>query len=81
MCVAIDEHTVFQNGKLLILIHTYIVIILNRVRSFRETYITVGEIKSLIPPTVHLMALTATASKTTRNDVYRIVGLSNPILI
>lgn len=38
--------------------------------SFLETYRRVGEIRSLIPPSVHIMALTATASLTTRNQIY-----------
>ena len=46
-----------------------------RGNSFRETYQRLGEIKSLIPPHVHVMALTATASNTTRNQVYRLLGM------
>lgn len=40
-----------------------------------------GEIRSLIPPSVRVMALTATASVTTRNLVYRMLGLHSPVLV
>ena len=41
----------------------------------------VGELKNLIPPKVHIMALTATARPKTRDDVYRILGFHKPVLV
>jgi len=38
----------------------------------------VGEIHSFVPPTVHMMCLTATASLELRKQVENIVGLKNP---
>lgn len=52
-----------------------------RGNTFRETYRRLGEIRSLIPPSVHIMALTATASTTTRNQVYRLLGMHQPVLV
>ena len=38
----------------------------------------IGEICNLIPETVHVMCLTATATKQVRKKVTSIVGLNNP---
>ncbi len=40
-----------------------------------------GEVRSLIPSGVHLMALTATATVPTRQKVIRILGMKNPAVI
>ena len=34
-----------------------------------------------MPPSVHLMAVTATATKTTRSEVYRMLGMCQPALV
>ena len=52
-----------------------------RGHTFRETYRRLGEIRSLVPPSVHLMAVTATATKTTRSEVYRMLGMYQPALV
>ncbi len=48
---------------------------------FRESYKRVGEIRSLLPKEIHLMALTATASNTTRQECCKILGIANPVVV
>ena len=40
-----------------------------------------GEVRSLIPSNIHIMAMTATATTTTRNQVIAILGLVNPVVV
>ena len=40
-----------------------------RVQSFRKLLLRVGEIRSQLPPAVHIMALIATAATVIRKDV------------
>ena len=49
--------------------------------SFRKVLQQIGEIRSLIPPTVHVMCLTATATKQVQKEVINIVGLKNPMVM
>ncbi|KAL5481472.1 hypothetical protein EMCRGX_G021638 [Ephydatia muelleri] len=46
--------------------------------SFRKEFRQLGEIRSLIPPSTRVMALTATASTKTRQEVIHILGMRNP---
>ena len=39
------------------------------------------EVRSLIPPSVHMMCLTATATKSLREEVIAILGMKNPEVI
>ena len=41
----------------------------------------IGELRSLIPSEVHMMALTATATVTLREEVISILGMKNPVII
>ena len=41
----------------------------------------VGEVRSLVPPSVRVMALTATATKTDRLAVSRALGLNHPFVM
>ncbi len=41
----------------------------------------IGEVRSLLPRGVHLLALTATATKTTQNAVARILGMRNTLTV
>lgn len=43
--------------------------------SFRKEFSHLGEIRSLLPEDVHLMALTATATKATRQHIVRILNM------
>ena len=56
-------------------------ILFYRGQSFRETYRRVGEIRSLISSNVNLMALTATASKSTREKVSQMLSLRTATLV
>ena len=49
--------------------------------TFRESLQHIGEIRSLVPCTVPVMALTATATHSLRLDLARFIGLKNPIMI
>ena len=46
--------------------------------SFREAFTRIKEIRSLMPSTVGVMALTATASKPLREKVELLLGMRNP---
>ena len=48
---------------------------------FRKEYAEIGEIRSLVPPGIHVMALTATASSSTRKAVIRILGMKNVAIV
>ena len=46
--------------------------------TFRHVLARVGEVRSLIPSSVHVMALTATATSSDRIAVTQMIGLQNP---
>ena len=52
-----------------------------RGESFREEYTRLGELRSLVPPTCKFMALTATASRSTREKITRSLVMWKPITI
>ena len=52
-----------------------------RGEEFRKEYSRLGEVWSILPQNVHVMALTATATKTLRRDVRDILGMENPVLV
>ena len=49
----------------------YILLLLYRGDVFRMALSRIGEIRSIIPPNVHVMALTATATRITRAEVLK----------
>ena len=49
-----------------------------RGESFREVFLQVGELRSLVLPNVKVMALTATISQSSRLFVQRLLGMHNP---
>ena len=49
--------------------------------NFRHAYARVGEIRSITPANIHLMALTATATRHTRNDVIKKLGMKHCTII
>ena len=53
----------------------------NRGETFRQILLRIGEVRSLIPPSVHVMALTATATRSDRLSITRIIGLRNPYVV
>ncbi len=46
-----------------------------------EEFSMLGEVRSLIPGRVNIMALTATATKLTRQKVVRILGMRSPVVV
>ena len=49
--------------------------------TFRSTLRRIGEVTSILPASINIMALTATASKSLRYIVSKVVGLDNPYII
>jgi ATP-dependent DNA helicase RecQ len=47
--------------------------------SFRDAFLRIKEVRSLMPSGVNIMALTATASKTLREKVQLFLGMRNPV--
>ena len=48
---------------------------------FRTEFSHLGEIRSLLSSSVHVMALTATATKTSRRAICRVLGMQAPLII
>ena len=49
--------------------------------NFRRAFSHLGEIRSIIPENVHVMALTATATKTTRQFIIKKLNMYNPVIV
>ena len=65
-------------------LHTYtctILLLLHRGDSFRSEFLRIGEIRSILPPDVHMMALTATASSTLHISIIKTLGMYNTALV
>ena len=52
-----------------------------RGETFRKEFAKLGEVRSLLPHGVHVMALTATATKTSRRDICKKLGMVNPFVL
>ena len=48
---------------------------------FRREFSNLGQVRSLIPPTVNIMALTATATTQTQNKIVAILGMLSPEVV
>ncbi|KAL5510677.1 hypothetical protein EMCRGX_G006265 [Ephydatia muelleri] len=48
---------------------------------FRTEFSNLEEVRSLIPPHVHIMGMTATATRDTRDRVIATLDLINPVII
>ena len=59
----------------------YFLFLLCRGEEFRKEYLRLGEVRSILPQSVHIMALTATATKTLRKDVCDILDMKDPVLV
>ena len=55
--------------------------LLCRGEEFRKEYLRLGEVWSILPQSVHVMALTATATKTLRKDVCDILDMKDSVLV
>ena len=49
--------------------------------TFRKTLHRIGEIRSILPKNINVLALTATANASLRCDVMKIIGMIDPIVI
>lgn len=56
-------------------------IVYYRGKQFRKEYAHLGEIRGLLPNGVHIMALTATATKYTRKYICKSLSLVDPVMI
>ena len=54
---------------------------LYRGERFRKDYSHLGELRALIPPHVHIMALTATATIKSRQAIVTSLGMDSPFVI
>ena len=54
---------------------------INRGDSFIVTYSQLGDIRSLLPSNIHIIALTATATKETLKVVSNRLSLESPVLV
>lgn len=52
-----------------------------RGQHFRVEFSKLGEVRSLIPSQVNLMAMTATATMDTRRKIIGILGMTNPAVV
>jgi len=48
---------------------------------FRQTMLRIHEVRSLVPTSICLLALTATATKSICDDVSKILGMRNPLVV
>ena len=53
----------------------------NRGETFRRTMLRLGEIRSIFPEGVPIMAVTATATRTLQHEIARILGMCGPTVI
>ena len=53
----------------------------NRGTTFRKEFAELQVVRSLIPSGVNVMALTATATSTTRRSIIKILGMEKPLII
>ena len=48
---------------------------------FRREFSRLGELCSVIPENVNVMALTATATVSTRREILRVLDMQNPVIV
>ena len=74
--------TALLNGKNYMHIQdSYYCVCIFRGDNFRQEFSNLGEIRCLIPPSINLLALTATATVTTRKKIQCILGMKDPVII
>lgn len=52
-----------------------------RGEDFRSEYAKLCEMRSILPPSINVMALTATATKTLIKEVSENLGMKNPVIV
>ena len=48
---------------------------------FRREYARLGNVRSILSPSVHVMAMTATATTSTREDICSSLGMKSPVVV
>jgi len=48
---------------------------------FRKEFSHLGEMRSVLPTAVNILALTATATRTMRRDILKTLGMTDPLVI
>lgn len=56
-------------------------LLLCRGETFRKEFSHLGDVRSLVPETVRVMALTATATKSTRQAVVKVLKMVSPVIV
>jgi ATP-dependent DNA helicase RecQ len=78
--LVIDEaHTVKKWYTIRIILHVIAIFI--RGTEFREALLRVGEISSLIPNYVPVMALTATVHRSLQIELIKVIGMKEPVMV
>ena len=54
---------------------------INRGEKFRTEYSRLGNMRSILSPSVNVMALTATATKSTRQTICASLGMKDPVVV
>ena len=49
--------------------------------TFRSVLLKIGELRSLVPSSVHMLALTATATRPIREEVIKVLGMKSPSIV
>ena len=52
-----------------------------KLKAFREEYSYLGELRSMVPRKIPVVALTATATASTRSAIVKSLGLNNPAIV
>ena len=65
----------------IVMITKFLFYLLCRGDDFRVEFSRLGEVRSLIPKGVHIMALTATATRSLRRAVCRTLGMDDPVVV
>ena len=73
------ECDIFQMSRFKVVI--IIIISSPRGHAFRKEFSNLGEIRGIVPESVNLMALTATAIASTRNFTIKNLGMRNPAIV
>ena len=69
------------NLKLLLLLLLFLFFFLFRGHAFRKKFSNLGEIRSIVPESVNLMALTANGTVSTRNFIIKNLSMRNPAIV
>ena len=58
-----------------------ILVFIHRGSTFREALLRIGEVHSIIPENIPVMALTATATHNLRTQLAELIGMKKPVMV